>query len=154
MNSWVLFDLGAQVEEVYGSSRMLVIYFLANGFGFFVSAIFSSTPSVGASAALFGLIGAMIALGVSHRSALGAAVRGMYTRWAIYGLLFSFLPGIDIYAHIGGLAAGFGVAYLAGQPRYEGSPIEKIWRWASWICIFLTLVCFLKMYMWFTHTAQ
>ena len=154
MNSWVLFDLGAQVDEVYGTSRMLVIYFLANTFGFYVSATFSSAPSVGASAALFGLIGAMIALGVRHRNPLGAAVRGMYTRWAIYGLLFSFLPGIDIYAHIGGLVAGFGVAYVAGQPRWEGSMPEKVWRGASWFCIFLTLVCFLKMYMWFTHSAQ
>jgi rhomboid protease GluP len=154
MNSWVLFDLGAQVEEVYGTNRMLVIYFLANAFGFYVSAVFSSAPSVGASAALFGLIGAMIAVGVRHRSALGAAVRGMYTRWAIYGLLFSFLPGIDIYAHIGGLVAGFGAAYLAGQPRWEGSGIEKIWRGASWFCILLTLFSFLKMYMWFSHAAQ
>jgi rhomboid protease GluP len=154
MNSWALFDLGAQVEEVYGTSRMLVIYFMANAFGFYVSAMFSAAPSVGASAALFGLIGAMIALGVRHKSAAGAAIRGMYTRWAVYALLFSFLPGIDIYAHVGGLAAGFGVAYLAGQPRYEGSGLEKIWRGASWISIFLTLACFLKMYIWFTHAAQ
>ena len=34
MNSWVLFDLGAQVEEVYGASRMLVIYFLSTVFGY------------------------------------------------------------------------------------------------------------------------
>jgi rhomboid protease GluP len=155
MNLWVLFDLGAQVDEVYGSSRMLVIYFLANIFGYFASAVFTSAPSVGASAALFGLIGAMLALGVRHRgSAAGAAVRGMYTRWVVYGLLFSFLPGIDIYAHVGGLVAGFGVAYVAGQPRYEGSPTENWWRWGSWFCIFLTAACFLKMYLWFAHSAQ
>ena len=61
MNSWVLFDLGAQVEELYGASRMLVIYFVASVAGFVASAMWSPAVSVGASAALFGLIGAMIA---------------------------------------------------------------------------------------------
>ena len=62
---------------------------------------------MGASAGLFGLIGAMIALGVTHRSAVGDAIRGLYVRWAIYGLLFGLLPGlhVDNAAHIGGLAA-------------------------------------------------
>ena len=154
MNSWVLFDLGAQVEEVYGTSRMLVIYLVSSVFGFYLSAVFSASPSVGASAALFGLIGAMIAVGVMHRTALGAAVRGMYMRWAIYGLLFSFLPGIDIYAHVGGLAAGFGVAYIAGQPRYQRPGIENFWRGTAAFCVLLTLVSFLKMYVWFTRAGQ
>src|ERR1019366_2346356 len=78
MNSWVLFDLGAQVEELYGSSRMLVIYFLSTVGGFYASAVWSPAISMGASAGLMGLVGAMIALGVRHRNAMGAAIRGMY----------------------------------------------------------------------------
>src|SRR5690348_2965783 len=63
MNSWVLFDLGAAVEEVYGGSRMLVIYFVSSVLGFYVSALWNpGVPSVGASAALFGLVGAMLAV--------------------------------------------------------------------------------------------
>lgn len=155
MNSYVLFGLGAQVEEVYGASRMLVIYFVSTIFGFYVSAIWSPAISVGASAALFGLIGAMIALGVRHRSALGDAIRTHYLRWAIYGVVFSLLPGlhIDLGAHLGGLVAGFGAGYLAGTPRYEGAWTEKLWRAASWVSILLTAVSFLKMYLWFTHSA-
>ena len=37
MNSWVLFDLGAQVEDIFGASRMLVIYFVASVAGFYAS---------------------------------------------------------------------------------------------------------------------
>jgi len=156
MNSWVLFDLGAQVEEVYGASRMLVIYFVSTVFGFYASAVWSAAVSVGASAALFGLIGAMIALGVRHRGALGSTVRGMYMRPAIYMLAIGvFFPGlrIDNAAHLGGLAAGFGIAYFAGMPRQEGAWSEKLWRAASWACILLTAASFLKMYLWFTHIA-
>src|SRR5258707_2937522 len=63
MNSWALFDLGASVEEAYGTSRMLVIYLISSVVGFYVSALWSPGDSVGASAAICGLLGAMIALG-------------------------------------------------------------------------------------------
>jgi rhomboid protease GluP len=152
MNSWVLFDLSAQVEEVYGASRMWVIYLVSSVFGFYVSTVWNPMiPSVGASAALFGLIGAMIALGVRHRNALGAAVRGIYVRWAIYGLIFSLFGNIDMAAHIGGLVAGFGIGYLAGAPRYEGSIAERAWRVASWLCVLATAVSFIEMYVAFTR---
>jgi rhomboid protease GluP len=154
MNSWALFDLGAIVEEMYGSSRMLVIYFVSNVAGFYVSSMFKVGPSAGASAALFGLIGCMIALGMRHRGTFGDSIRGMFTRWLIYGLLFSFLPGIDMAAHVGGLIGGFGVGYLAGEPRQEGSATEKVWRVASWFCILITVACFLRMYLWFARSAQ
>lgn len=155
MNSWVLFDLGAQVEEIYGSSRMLVIYFIATVGGFYASAMWSASVSVGASAGLFGLIGAMIALGVRHRNPMGAAIRGMYVRWAIYGIVFGMLPGFrtDNAAHIGGLAAGFGIAYLASTPGRQGV-VENIWRAASWLCLLLTAVSFLKMYLWFAASTR
>ena len=97
----------------------------------------------------------MIALGVRHRNPMGAAIRGMYIRWAIYGLLFSLIPGlhIDIAAHIGGLVSGFGIAYLAGIPGLEGSVSERIWRVASWLCILATVVSFLKMVLAFSQAA-
>ena len=70
MNSWVLFDLAPQVEEIYGASRMWVIYFVSSVGGFYLSNLWNPRAlSVGASAALCGLIGAMIALGVTHHSA-------------------------------------------------------------------------------------
>ena len=46
MNSWVLFDLGAQVEEFYGAARMLVIYFIGTVVGFYASAWWSPVVSV------------------------------------------------------------------------------------------------------------
>lgn len=155
MNSWVLFDLGAQVEEIYGSARMLVIYFVANILGFYVSYLWRpESISVGASAALFGLVGAMIAVGTRYRSTLGGAVRSVYMRYLVYLLLFSLLPGVDMAAHVGGLIGGFGVAYVAGTPHYEGEKLERFWQVSAAICVLLTVICFLKWYLWFHAASQ
>lgn len=152
MNSWVLFDIGAQVEEVYGTSRMIVFYFLSTVCGFYASTLWNPmVPSVGASAGIFGLIGAMIALGVRHRSALGDHIRALYTRWAIYGLIFGLLPifRVDNAAHLGGLAAGFCTGYVAGLPRIATGVNETLWRILSFVCLGITALCFLEMYLWF-----
>jgi rhomboid protease GluP len=156
MNSWVLFDVGGQVEQIYGASRMLVIYFVSTIAGFYLSYLWTPAPSVGASAAIMGLIGAMIALSMHHRSAVTAAIRATYIRWVIYILLMGLLPGlsIDNAAHVGGLAAGFGIAYVAGLPRWEDAPQEQAWRIGSYVCIALSAYCFFEMYQWLTHAAQ
>jgi len=155
MNMWVLFDVGAQVETVYGTARYLVIYFVGSVLGFIFSTMWNPYLSIGASAGLMGLIGAMIAFGIHHRSAIGAAIRGQYIRWVIYMLIIGILPGlqIDNAAHIGGLAGGFGVAYVAGLQRVEGSWQEKFWQVVAAICVLLTAFSFLRMYQWLTHGA-
>jgi rhomboid protease GluP len=150
MNSWVLFDLGAQIEEVFGAARLIAIYFCATIGGFLASMFWSPRiPSMGASAGIMGLIGAMIALGMMHRTALGAAIRGIYVRYAIYVLLFGLLPffSVDNAAHLGGLAAGFAIAWLAGLPRQQNDWRERFWRIASLACLALTALSFLKMYL-------
>ncbi len=148
MNMWVLFDLGAQVEEVYGPARLFCFYTVATAAGFYCSAHFHPlVNSLGASAGLFGLIGCMIALGVRNRNAAGAAVRAVYIRWAIYGLLFGLLPGVDNTAHLGGLAAGFAIGYLAGMPGPVRSSGEQAWRVAAGACLLITGYCFYQMYL-------
>jgi len=159
-NSFGLFYVGTQAEEVYGASRFIVVYFLSTVSGFLLSTLVSDSLSMGASAGIMGLLGAMIALGVgSRRAPAGAAIHGssfVYIAWAAYGIISGFLPGseIDNAAHIGGLAAGFGAAYLAGTPRIETAPTERLWRWAAAACVVLTAVSFLKMYLWFVRATQ
>ena len=152
MNMWVFYDLGPQVEEIYGTHRYLVIYLLSSTGGFAASAYWSNSLSIGASAALFGLIGAMIALGVRTQTSMGSAIRGQYIRWAVYILLFGLLPyfHVDNAAHIGGLATGFGIAYVAGTPRVITTPGEQAWRWAAWASVALTVYAFVKMYLSFS----
>lgn len=149
MNAWVLFDLGAQVEEIYGPPRFITLFAVSSALGFLASAFFGSPmiPSVGSSAGIFGLIGAMIALGVRTRNSMGQSIRALYIRWAIYGLLFGLLPGIDNKAHIGGLIGGFALAYVAGTPRLTQTAGETFWRVAAGICIAVTAFCFYQLYL-------
>jgi rhomboid protease GluP len=143
MNSWVLFDLGAQTEESYGTNRFLVFYFVSTITGFYASYLWlPNTPSIGSSAGIFGLLGAMIALGVRDRTSYGAAIRGHYVQWGIYALLLSALfSSTDNAAHIGGVAGGFAIAYVAGTPRLVGAT-ERFWQLAGWAAIALTALAF------------
>jgi rhomboid protease GluP len=151
MNSWVIFDLGATVEEVYGTSRYLVLYFVSTIGGFIASTWWSSYLSIGASAALFGLIGAMIAVGVRGTSPLASAMRAHYTQWAIWGLAIGLLPGfrIDNAAHIGGLASGFALAYMMGTPALTERWTEKLWKLSAVLCVLIAAWAFVQMMRFF-----
>lgn len=148
MNSWVLFDVGAQVEETFGTSRYLVLYFVSTITGYLASLYWSSTLSIGASAAIMGLVGAMIAHSLHDRSSYGAAMRRMYSRWVVYILLFGLLPffNIDNAAHIGGLAGGFILGYFARTPGFSPS-VEGFWRTAAGVALAFTALAFAEMFL-------
>jgi rhomboid protease GluP len=150
-NSWALMDVGRHTEETYGTRRMVCIYILSTIGGFYVSMLRGTMLTVGASAGLFGLIGAMIALGMLHKNSTeAAAIKGFYVRWAIYGLMWGLLPGmrIDNAAHLGGLATGFAVAWIAGTPKAYAAPSEKIWGVIAALLVALTAYSFLQMFLW------
>jgi rhomboid protease GluP len=147
MNSWVLFDLGAEVEQLYGTSRLIVFYFVSTITGFWASSHLGFHSSGGSSAGIFGLIGAMLAFGVSDRSALGSMVKSLYMRWVIYGLVLSFLPGVDFWAHIGGLAGGFVTGWLASTPRARLMWKEPLLRALAGVSIALTALAFGMLYL-------
>ena len=155
MNMWVLFDVGAEVEVVFGTSRFLIFYFITGVCGFLLSAFLSPGISIGASAALFGLIGAMLAFGITEKSALGAAVKSLYIRWAIYALALGlFFPGIDMAAHIGGLASGFICGYLLRTPTARTMWREPLIKGAAAVCVFLTLASFALMFRFFIAATR
>lgn len=144
MNMWVLFDLGAQVEEMFGGARYLLVYLVSNVTGFTASLFLLPALSIGASAAIFGLIGAMIAMGVRERTSRGQAIRRLYVRWAIYGLLLSLIPGTDWAAHVGGIAGGFLVGIIVGTPGYSAT-MERVWQIAAGVALAITGYAFFDM---------
>jgi rhomboid protease GluP len=153
MNSWVLFDLGPQVNQAFGTPRFLAIYFVSTVTGFLASLYLSHANSIGASAGICGLIGAMIAFGTLERSAFGSLLRRQYIQWVIYLLIFGLvIPNVDNYAHLGGLAGGFVVGYLAGTPGFSEAK-ENFWRLAAGLALAATGYAFFQMFMHLTSTA-
>ena len=160
INMWVMFELVAEVEQFYGTSRLVVMYIVSTFTGFLLSLWWSPMSlSIGASAACFGLIGAMLAIGLQRTNPLAQAIRSYYMKWAIYGLIFSFFPGlnIDIAAHVGGLVGGFAVGYITGFPGLPDSPRERFWKISAGLLIVITLYSFyldLRSFQMFTETLR
>jgi rhomboid protease GluP len=149
LNAYALFSIGSQAEQEYGASRYLVIYLVSNVTGFLASFYWSNALSVGASAAIFGLIGAMIALGMREKSRYGSALQSQYLMWAGLNLVIGIFGGfaIDNAAHIGGLAGGFAVAYVAGTPRLLRST-ELVWKVAAIVAVAISVIAFAEMFLW------
>lgn len=122
-NSWALYALGADVERVYGTLRFLALYLLAGLAGSIASYVFNpGSLSVGASGAIFGMLGALAAFSYTSRSLIGAEASrmqlGQMATLAVINLAFGFaVPNIDNSAHIGGLIVG-GLVGFALAPRY------------------------------------
>jgi rhomboid protease GluP len=148
-NSWALMDVGSHAEQVYGTPRMSAIYLLSTMGGFGASAIFTGSLSVGASAGLLGLIGAMIAYGTVNHGVEAAMVKQFYVRWLIYILLMGLLPffHIDNAAHIGGLATGFVCGWAAGTPGYYYGFRDKLWKVLAGVMVAVTAYAFLRMFL-------
>jgi len=157
MNSWVLYDLGAQVEQVFGTPRFLSIYFVGSVLGFMFSTYMNPQAlSVGSSAGIMGLIGAMIAFGVANRSSIGRQIRNFYMRYVVYILVFGLIPvfRVDNWAHIGGLAGGFAVAWVSGTPIRSTAARESIWRVVAALCVLVTIWSFFDAYRHLTPPDQ
>lgn len=127
MNMLALYYLGTTVERIYGSARLLFIYFLAGIGGGIVSFAFSVNVSAGASGALFGLFGALLFFGLIHQKVfLQTMGRGLLF---IVGLniVFGFLiPQIDMGAHLGGLIFGFIAAAIVHLPKKRHMKLQSL----------------------------
>ena len=109
-------QLGPAVADMFGAARMIIIYTIAGICGFLLSSVasvyFPPLPflagawvTIGASAPIFGLLGALAHYGRRGGSSL---VFSEALRYAIPLFLFGlFMPGVDNYAHLGGFAGGY-----------------------------------------------
>lgn len=119
-NSTALLSLGGHVERIYGSLRFLLIYIVAGIFGSFSSFLFSPALSAGASGAIFGLFGALLYFATKNAAAFGHTMGpGLISGLGINLILGFIIPGIDNYAHLGGLIAGFIAAFIIGLPKQK-----------------------------------
>jgi membrane associated rhomboid family serine protease len=123
-NMYLLYLLGLMLEPAIGSLRFAVIYFTALFAGSFGVVLATSAPSLGASGAIFGLMGAAVvelrARGISvQQSGIGGLI-------AINLVLSFTLANISVGAHVGGLIGGFLAGYLIRTADNRRLPLVGI----------------------------
>lgn len=110
--------------QEYGMYRTISIYTLGGVGGFLLSSLAGVQFTIGASAALCSLIGALLYFAKSRGGIYGQALFSQIGGWALGILLFGFLvPGINNWAHGGGILAGILLGYILG---YTGRKKEQI----------------------------
>lgn len=117
VNMYSLSILGRQIETFVGKWKFLVIFFISGLCGGLLSSILSgsNTLSVGASGAIFGLTGSLLYFGYHYRTYLGSALKTKIIPIILLNLAIGFmLPGIDNFAHIGGLIGGLFATMMVG----------------------------------------
>ncbi len=108
-NIYALYILGPQVERYYGKLKFVIIYFISGLLGSIFSCVFMdyNTFSLGASGAIFGLLGSIAYFTYHYRSTLQGFLRNQIVPVILINLALGlFISGIDLSAHIGGLIGG------------------------------------------------
>ncbi len=141
-NMWCLWDLGALCESLYGRWTFAVVYILTGIAGGAASVAWSpDVPSVGASGAIFGLAGALIAsfyLGEFSlpKVAISGTLRSLVVFVGFNVLFGSMFPGIDNACHAGGLVSGLIVgALIARVAPEQGRPLRR-----AGVLLFMVLI--------------
>jgi len=122
LNMWALWNVGQLTERLLGSGPFLVLYLFAGLCGSLASSYAHPLlNSAGASGAIFGVIGALLALMLDPRTRIPASVSAVQRNSALVFILYNLVngfshAGIDNAAHLGGLAGGFAMCWLLARP--------------------------------------
>lgn len=116
VNMYSLLIVGRQIESFFGKWKFIIIYLISGITGGLLSAAINGTvTSVGASGAIFGLLGAMLYFGFHFRTYFGQSLNMKIIPVIAVNLVIGFmLPNIDNWCHLGGLAGGFLVTMALG----------------------------------------
>jgi rhomboid protease GluP len=121
-------QLGLLVSREYGVYRMFIIYTLGGVIGFFISYLAAVPWTIGASASVCSLAGALLYYGKSRGGVYGRALYKQIGIWVIIIFFFGIMvPVINNWGHGGGIAAGIGLGFLLGyQERKKENVVHKL----------------------------
>ena len=128
LNMYILFIYGPNVEQAFGTARFIVMFLVSGFMGSAFSYAFPpDNPSVGASGAIFGVVGVLVVYLYRRRSShvMAHYLRGMGF-FIVANLAFGFIfPGIDNFAHIGGLVGGalMALGFDRSKTSEAGAPL-------------------------------
>lgn len=113
LNMYALKSIGPLIENMYGKLKFTLIYFVSGITSSIFSYYFSSSISVGASGAIFGLMGAALILGIKIRYKVGREFLNSILQVIIINLIIGFsISNVDNFGHLGGLIGGLTITSL------------------------------------------
>ena len=125
-NCYALYIIGSQIESFYGKSKYLIIYLFSAITGSLLSITLANNASIGASGAIFGLMGALLYFGYYYRVYIGSTWKQRILPVILLNLVIGLIvPGIDYFAHIGGLIGGVLISMAVGL-KYKHKKVENI----------------------------
>ena len=146
-NMMALMQLGPAMEELYGSARYLFFYVVTGAFGFLVSAGMGN-HSLGASGAILGLVGLMLAVTTKRGGAYMHELRSRLISSVVILFVLGFMGmGMDNYAHGAGLAAGFGLGKLFADRQPMNSRERQIAYALGWLAGIVVIASFVLMFL-------
>lgn len=146
-NMMALMQLGPAMEELYGSARYLFFYVVTGAFGFLVSAGMGN-HSLGASGAILGLVGLMLAVTTKRGGAYMHELRSRLISSVVILFVLGFMGmGMDNYAHGAGLAAGFGLGKLFADRQPMNSRERQIAYALGWLAGIAVIASFVLMFL-------
>lgn len=126
MNMYALYITGSQVETYIGKKKYLLVYLFSGITGCLLSSVVHSGWSLGASGAIFGLMGSLLYFGVHYRMYLESTLKNSIIPLIVANLAMGFIiPNVDNAAHIGGLVGGL-FATMALGIENKGTKQDKI----------------------------
>lgn len=123
-NMYSLYVIGPQVESFFGKFKYIFIFVFSGVVGSLLSLAFNpgNVVSVGASGALFGILGSICYFGYHYRVYFGNILKSQIIPIIMLNLLLGFMSsGIDNFAHIGGLIGGIFASMAVGIPEKSGT---------------------------------
>lgn len=148
MNSMALNSLGRMVDQIFGPTRLLLL-FLASGLGGTAAIVIwhhltasgePAVPTIGASGAICGLLGALLSYMRSRKDAVGEMVGSQLLRWTLIVFAFGLMPGISNTAHAGGFITGYLLVKVLKTSHFDHVNPGREPKLVAWAAGFLSAV--------------
>lgn len=144
-NMYALYTVGSQLENFIGRFKFLIVYLGSAILGSLLSCVILQGNSIGASGAIFGLMGSLAYFGYHYRVYFGNVLKRQIVPLILLNLLLGFyLEGVDNFAHIGGLIGGILLTMAVGL-KHKSTKTEQL----NGCIVYILVVAFLAFMLFF-----
>lgn len=120
LNMYALYAIGPLIEKLFGKIKFISIYFIGGVTASLFSYLFSASVSIGASGAIFALLGAALVFGLKMRKNIGRDFLTNVFSVIVVNLIIGFsIPNVDNFGHLGGLIGGTIISFVLSTQSFS-----------------------------------